>query len=131
MNDENTIDKDWPADPDNAELLLLADQLANAAAPLPPEALARVQAQMQAAIERGERWRRRGRWALGWSIAAGIIIAVVGYLALRSGPEPQTAKAPDPSPVQDRIVIAVGDTTAPTLGKPLIALDDYRSLFAD
>jgi hypothetical protein len=134
MSEEKDFDQDWPADPDNADLLRLAEQLQEAAPPLPDEALARVQQQLYAELERGGRWQRRRRLAYGLSIAAAVLIAIGGYLMLRSGHLPQNAKNNHPVEplVEDRITIAIGEGGhIAAAGKPLVALDEYRSLFAD
>ena len=130
------FEKDWPPDPENEDLARLAEQLKDVAAPLPSAALARVEKMMGAELDRAAwraRWRRN---ALGWSVAAAILIAVAGYVALRSGQESvrnvPVAQNIEPVPVEDRITIAVGNAgQAPANDKPLVRLDDYRSLFAD
>jgi hypothetical protein len=135
MSDEKDLDLDWSADAESAELLRLAEQLREAAPPLPADALARVHQQLLAELERAGRWQRRRRLAFGVSIAAAILVAIGGYAMLRSGPGPQLAKrhqAVEPALVEDRITIAVGEgANIAAAGKPLVALDEYRSLFAD
>ncbi len=134
MSDEKDFDQDWPADPENAELLRLAEQLQDVAQPLPAEALARVQQQLQSELERGGRWQRRCRLAFGLSIAAAILVAIGGYLMLHSGRASRHAKdnrASEPF-VEDQITIAVGaGGHVGAVGKALVPLEDYRSLFAD
>jgi len=136
MNEETNLEKDWPPDPENDDLARLAEQLQDAAAPLPKEALLRVETQVHAELDRAA-WRARWRrYALGWSVAAAILIAVVGYVVFRSGQEngrnPPLAQNNEPVLVEDRITIAVGSAgQAPAADKPLVRLDDFRSLFAD
>lgn len=134
MNEDKDFDQDWPADPENAELLHLAERLQEAAPPLPADALTRVQQQLHAEVERTRRLERRRRLAFGFSIAAAVLIAIGGYWMLRSGPVPQHANnnAVSEPLVEDRITIAVGEGGhVAAVGKPLVSLDEYRSLFAD
>jgi hypothetical protein len=133
MKKPTDLQHDWPADPANDELARLADRLTDAAPALPPEALERVQNLMAAEFDRAEKRRRRRRLVLGWSIAAAVLLAVTGYAWFRG----QYVGAPElacplPAQIEDRITVALGDSaSAPTNEKPLVSLDEYRSLFTD
>jgi ferric-dicitrate binding protein FerR (iron transport regulator) len=122
--------EDWPDDPANAELLQLAQQLPEAAPPLPADALARVRGQMQAELDRTQRRQRRRRFALGIGMAAAILLAIVGYFTNYQPTDSSSVPQIAPPSIEDRIVVAVGDA-GNAGGKPLIPLDEYRSLFAD
>jgi hypothetical protein len=85
---------------------------------------------MGAELDRAARSSRRRYLALGWSVAAAILIAIGGYAYLRShsdGAAPHVNASPV---VEDRIMIAVSGA-ATTTEKPLVRLDEYRSLFTD
>lgn len=127
------IQEDWPTDPANEELARLAQQLQAAAPPLPADALARVQQQVQAELDRAERRQRRRRVVFGWSIAAGILVALGGYAYFRApSSAPQVVKnAAAPVLIEDRITVALGDSSARMGDKPLVRLDENRSLFTD
>jgi hypothetical protein len=127
MTAQNFETEGWPDDPANAELLQLAQQLPDAAPPLPVDALARVREQMQSEMGRTQ---RRRRFAFGIGMAAAILFAIIGYFT--SYPSRNSSNAPDARrrSIEDRIVVAVGDA-GNAGGKPLIPLDEYRSLFAD
>ena len=120
---------------DDAEFHRLADQLLEAAPPLPPDTLARVQQKLHAELDAGERRYRRRRLAFGWSIAAAILLSLGGYAYFRSSRDaPLLAKGnppPDPVMIEDRVTIAIGESSAPNTEKALVRLDDYRSLFTD
>jgi len=130
---EPHVDEGWPADPENEELARLAEQLPAVAPPLPPAALARVEKLMQAELDRAA-WRSRWRRiALGWSVAAAILLAVAAYAMFRGETHGDPALVQrDAVFIEDRITIAVGGVApAPAHEKPLLRLDDYRSLFTD
>lgn len=123
----------WPADADNEDLERLASELQSLPA-LPAESLARVRSRLDAELNRETDWQRRRRLAFGWSIAAAVLVALGGYAWFRFDDVPAPVvrqEAPAPR-VEDRVLVAIGvpDATAGD-GKPLVQLDDYRSLFTD
>lgn len=130
------LTRDWPNDPDNDELAQLAERLDDAVPPLPADTMARVEQTLKDALDRRERRQRWLRVAFGWSIAAAILIAILGYALNRPSqnkPGPMVVKSQPPSgPVEDRVPIAVS-APAPEANadQPVVRLDDYRSLFAD
>ncbi len=139
MRETHDFEQDWPADQENTELARLAGQLQEAVPGLSATALARVEQQMHAELDRGQ---PRGRWRrvlAGWSVAAAILIAIGAYAYFRSGPAPvgeqpfaKKNASIDAAPIEDHIMIAVGTSTASMPAEqPLVRLDDYRSLFAD
>src|ERR1017187_10516584 len=96
MNQADVV-KDWPADPANEELSRLAEELHDAVPALPPAALARVQQQLLAELDRAQRRQRGRRWAFGLSIAATILLALGGYWYFRpASSTPQSAKNVEP-----------------------------------
>ena len=135
MSKPTDLQTDWPADAVNDELLKLAAELPGAVAPLPPDALARVQQQMQTELDRTQRRQQRRRVALGWSIAAAILVAIGGYTYFRPSPDSVPAlgqKNETPEFIEDRITVALGDgSVIPATDKALVRLDENRSLFAD
>jgi hypothetical protein len=133
MNKPTDLQHDWPADPANEELARLAERLADAVPGLAPEALERVHQKMTAEFDRAEKRGRRRRLVLGWSIAAAVLLAVAGYAWFRGQHDDEFEVACEPPPqIEDRITVALGDSSsAPTNEKPLVSLDEYRSLFTD
>jgi hypothetical protein len=131
------IQQDWPADPANDDLLRLAEQLQAAAPPLPPEAMARVQQQMEAELDAAQRRIRYRRVAFGWSIAAAILLALGGYVYFRDGADhgPPVIVRDDgplaPPMIEDRITIALGESSVAPSEKALVRLEENRSLFTD
>ena len=121
--------------PNDNDFARLAEQLREAAPALPSDALARVQEKMQAALDAKGRHQRRRRLVFGWSIAAAILLTLGSYGYFRiSRTAPPLAREnarPEQAMIEDRIIIAMGDTAVPTTEKPLVRLDDYRILFAD
>ena len=132
MNEPNQLNEGWPADPENEDLLQLAGQLHEAAPDLPAEALVRVEESLERELTRAERRQSWRRIVLGGSLAASMLIALFSYAYW-----PPPAAAPPraetvPDRVIDRITIAYSEPGVRSdIARPLIALDDYRSLFAD
>lgn len=130
MTEKFDLQQDWPADPQNEDLAQFAAQIRAVVPALAPESLARVQRKLDDELMRGERRQRRGRIILGWSIAASILIALVGYAGWRSGGR-DAALDVGPRFVQDRINIAYSEPAISDAGRALVPLDDYRSLFTE
>lgn len=129
MSKRNDLQQDWPTDPQNEELARLAEQLTDAAPALAPDALGRVQARLDAALNRARRGRRFR--ILAWSAAAAVLLGMISYAAYYTGGDWKRPVTP-PAFVQDRLNVAFSESTAlPDAGKPLVPLDEYRSLFAD
>jgi hypothetical protein len=121
-------------DPENDEVELrqFAAQLADALPKLSAESLARVQQDMDAELNRLERQTTRRRWFLGLSVAASIALAIIGYAVTRPGPSPTPNGSQEPALVHDRVPIVPSQfARAADAGKPVIPVDDYRSLYAD
>jgi hypothetical protein len=129
---QKNITRDWPADPANDELAKLAEELQGAAPALSDDAHARVAGLMQAEIERTQSRQRWRNAALGWSLAAAVLIAIGAYAALRDDTPAQVDRPRAAAPVEDRVTVAVGETARPIVTEPsLIRIDDYRGLFSD
>lgn len=124
------------------ELTQFGEELASAVPPLPPEALARVEAQMRAAITSLQRRRRWRRVVVGLSVAAAVLIAVTIFMWPRGGGAPDSQQWADDlrhqrgkierAVIADDVVIAIGEgspRSAPE--QSLVQLDKYSSLFTD
>ncbi len=140
MSKFDDVSQDWPDEPENAELVSLAEELANAAPVLPATALARVGAQMRAEIDGLDRQQRWRRVAFGLSVAAAVVLAVAGFTYFRGGsefaqPQPRIVRKVEPTTpvaIEDRVAIAVSEgAPAAATEKSLVRLEEYRSLFSD
>ncbi len=113
----------------------LADELRQAIPPLPSDALARVQTRMRAEMDRADRTRRWRGVVFGGMLAASIVVAIAGYALTYAPPERGVAAVADrakPTQIDDRIQLAVTSVSiAPAVNKPLVRLDEYRTLFED
>lgn len=116
----------------DADLMQFAAQFGEALPKLPPEALARVGQQLDAELKVQERRDRRRQWLLGLGVAASIALAILGYAASRSPHEPKTDEKEQPTLVRDRVRIVHNQAVRTAdAGRPVIALDKHRSLYAD
>lgn len=139
MNKTPDLTQDWPNESDNGELVLLAEELANAAPALSEPALARVAVQMRVEMERASRQRSWRRVAFGLSTAAAVVLAVAGVVYFQAGndfkPQPRVVKLVEPAApvvIEDRVAITISESTPPAApAKALVRLEEYRSLFSD
>jgi hypothetical protein len=114
----------------DAELEQFSAVLAEALPRMNVESLARVKEQMTAELDRQKRGQTRRRAFAGAAVAAAILLAIFGYAVSRhpDGASPE----PPAQAVRDRVQVIHGDTMlAADVGKPVIALDDFRSLYLD
>jgi hypothetical protein len=125
MNDSERkeLTEGWPADPQNEELARFAEEFQAGLPTLPAESLAKVERRLQEEVGR----RARRRRLAGLAMAAGILLAVGGYVWLRPAPLERAG-----APVEDRFTVELAAPQPPLPPQPpLVRLDEHQSLFAD
>jgi hypothetical protein len=136
----NELTEDWPADPDNDELVRFAEQLRAGLPALSPQVMARIDEKVQAALDRQQRRQRRRRLAVHLAVAAAILLLLSGvggyfWTRTRTHDNPPIAnfvQHTEPALVEDRITVAAGSAgNMHTVDKPLLRLDEYKSLFSN
>jgi hypothetical protein len=126
----------WPDDPENPELLRLAEQLLADRPTLSAEALARIEQTLVQALAGRQVRRRRTLVGIVLGLAAALLIGAGAYLLFRPTPPPveplPVVKQQPPDRVQDRYPIALpapSETSGPE--RSLVRLEPHRSLFTD
>src|SRR4051812_8632204 len=126
MSEPTKLPDDWPSDAECDELLQFAEQLQAALPTLPADALARVEAKMNAEIDRHQRrpYRRVLQW--GCSAAAAVLLAILAHWLTKTSeqPGPAIVQQKDARPVfiEDHVTVAVG-VGSPPVKKPLLRLE--------
>lgn len=123
---------DWPDDPENEDLRLLASSLLAEKPRLEPVAVDRARSRMRKAIS--DEHARRWMYSIVWSAFAAGFLVCVGLL---SGPDTGTSNRASRDVANESIAHRVQDTYEVRLAmplievpdRPLVALDRYRSLY--
>jgi hypothetical protein len=122
----------WPDEPGNDELIQFAEELAATLPTLPAESMRRVEQSLWS--ELAARTRRRRQAATRYAGLAAAVQLGAAMLFVPAGSESRPTRAPvvrvEPTGVvEDRYEVPAQPGVPVDSRRPLVSIDDYRSLF--
>lgn len=127
---DDNLTADWPPDPDNHELARFAHVFQAGLPQLPASSMARVKQAMEE--ELALRTARRRFVLVVSSMAATLLVAVVGWVVLSSNSPPAPVVTGPTGPVVDHYAVTPDPVPTQVVPqRPLISLDEYRALVGE